>query len=66
MKKIVQAKSSSASERRALRHRVTNLYARFNEADWPGCFAYIDPQLTERGKVDATTHSAQMQAFKAA
>src|SRR5208282_4563868 len=51
-------------EREKLRKRVTQFYLRFNKADWEGCYALIDPQLTQNGKVKPATYSGSMQAFK--
>jgi hypothetical protein len=64
MNKTSKVTKRAATDRQALRKRVKQFYLRFNKADWQGCFALIDPQLTQHGKVNAETYSDIMQAFK--
>jgi hypothetical protein len=64
MKRAVHSTKGAAAERKALWGRVKRFYVRFNKADWDGCYALIDPQLTQPGKVQRDTYSELMQAFK--
>jgi hypothetical protein len=43
---------------------VKQFYRRFNKADWDACYALIDPQLTQTGKVKRDIYAELMQAFK--
>jgi hypothetical protein len=43
---------------------VKQFYVRFNQSDWNGCYALIDPQLIQQGKVKLDTYSELMRAFK--
>lgn len=64
MKRTTFFTKRDAVERKSLWRRVKRFYVRFNKADWDGCYALIDPQLTEQGKVEHTTYSKLMQDFK--
>jgi hypothetical protein len=64
MTRVVQSKKREVAERESLRKRVKQFYVRFNQADWEGCYALIDPQLANQGKVNFETYSESMQAFK--
>src|SRR5947209_1115411 len=64
MKRSTQSVRRVDADRKALRRRVKQFYLRFNEEDWGGCFALIDPQLAKHGKVELATYAVQMQAFK--
>lgn len=64
MSRTVHSTGRDATEREALRRRVKQFYRRFNKADWDGCFALIDPQLTRAGRVKLDKYSERMQAFK--
>ncbi|MEX0714963.1 MAG: hypothetical protein WD066_00170 [Planctomycetaceae bacterium] len=64
MPRTVSATKSEATERAALRRRVKQFYRRFNEADWDGCFALVDPELTRRRKVNLNAYSERMREFK--
>jgi hypothetical protein len=60
----VQMSPRERAERQALRRRVQQFYRRFNKGAWEGCYALIDPQLTQEGKVQLGTYADLMQAFK--
>jgi hypothetical protein len=64
MKRAISTTKRDAMEREALRRRVKQLHARFNKSDWAGCYALIDPQLTQQGKVNLAAYSELMRAFK--
>jgi len=64
MKRTVDCAKRDTSERAALRRRVKHFYVRFNRADWHKCYALIDPQLTQLGRVKLDTYSGLMQTFK--
>ena len=63
-KRTTGTKKRDATKRDALRRRVKQFYARFNDGAWEKCYAMIDPELTRRGKVNLNTYSALMQEFK--
>ena len=64
MKQSVQSSPLDPAVRRALRQRVKQFYGRFNNGAWQDCYALIDPELTEQGKVKVETYAELMQAFK--
>ena len=66
MKRPIPPADCNGSERDALRRRVKQFYRRFNEEDWKGCYALIDPQLTKQGKVELAQYAECMSAFKSA
>lgn len=66
MKQAIHTSNDSTTERESLRNRVRQFYRRFNNADWDGCFALIDPKLRREDKVHLDTYSEQMQTFKGA
>ena len=51
-------------DRKALQRRIKQFYRGFNEADWEKCFALIDPQLANAGKVNLASYSELLAAFK--
>src|SRR5262249_9506280 len=55
-----------AAEREALRRRVKAFYLRFNKGDWDDCYSLIDPQLTQKRKVNLEAYAELMRSFKAA
>src|SRR2546423_7005578 len=57
--------SPDATERRALRRKVTLFCESFNDAAWLKCFSLIDPKLRESGKVDREAYVDSLQQFKA-
>jgi hypothetical protein len=63
MKRTASTKRDT-TERQSLRKRVKQFYRRFNQARWEDCYALIDPQLTQPGKVKLHTYAELMQAFK--
>lgn len=64
MKRAAPSGRRIGSDRAALRRRVKQFYLRFNEASWEGCYALIDPRLTQTGKVEFTSYSERMSIFK--
>jgi hypothetical protein len=65
MNRLLRAGGHNHS-RESLRRRVKQFYVRFNNEDWSGCYALIDPLLTETRKVDFAAYAERMQAFKKA
>lgn len=64
MSRAIHSAGHDVIERTALRKRVSGFYRRFNDADWNGCYAMIDPELTQRGRPQPGTYGELMQAFK--
>jgi hypothetical protein len=64
MKQTVQSRKRAATERAALRRRVKQFNRRFNQGDWGGCYALIDPQIVQHHKVNLETYAELMQSFK--
>jgi hypothetical protein len=59
-----QIRPNAASERQALRKRIGQMYAAFNDEDWQKCYSMLDPKLRESGKVAASVYAEQLEAFK--
>src|SRR5262245_17529771 len=57
---------NAASERKALRRRVKQLYDWFNQGLWENCFSLIDPELRDQKKVRLSIYSERLRAVKAA
>lgn len=53
-----------AADRAAIRRRVKQFYAWFNQEQWSRCLAFIDPRLRENARVDSERHAASLAAFK--
>jgi hypothetical protein len=62
----IQMSPHEKVQRQALRRRIQQFYRRFNKGAWQDCFAIIDPQLTQTGKVDPAAYAELIQVFKQA
>ncbi len=56
--------SQQASDRKALRRRVNQMYEWFNQASWEKCFSLIDPKLREQEKVEGKAYAESLRRFK--
>ncbi len=65
MSRSLQSSRLDSSERRALHNRVQAFYAHLNREHWDQCFAMIDPQLTQQGKVKLAAYAQRLAEFKA-
>jgi hypothetical protein len=63
MIKTKHAKSSTATERKALRQRIKQMYDAFNRESWDTCFSLLDPRLRDPSKVKLPVYAQQLQAF---
>ena len=64
MARTVYTPHNEATERAALRRRVKQLYEWFNRDLSEKCFSLIDPTLREQAKVELSSYTAGLRAFK--
>lgn len=57
---------NAAAERKALRRRVKQMYDWLNGGHWEKCFALIDPRIREQSRVQLSTYTVGLRAFKGA
>jgi hypothetical protein len=66
MTRTIHSRPHEASEREALRRRVTRMYEAFNKGLWEKCFALVDPKLRDEARIELPTYAAGLQSFSEA